>query len=297
MDRIFEVDRQSEGQRLDRFLDDLCSDLSRSRLKDLIVGEHVTISGRPAKPATRLRQGETVSLTIPAPTPSHLEPQQISFGVVYQDSDILVVDKPAGLTVHPGPGHRDGTLVNAVLAMCPELRGVGGIMRPGIVHRLDKNSSGLMVVALNESAHNNLSEQIMARSFDKSYLALVVGRVTPQEAIIDAPIGRDPDYRQRMAIVTPGRDSRTGYRVTNFYKRHSLVAVKPTTGRTHQIRVHFASIGFPLVGDEIYGKSDKALNRHFLHADRLGFHHPSTLEHVEFTSDLPQELRDYLAGL
>ncbi len=285
------------GERLDRFLDRQCADMSRSRLQALIADGCVTLDGAPAKPAARLRPGQSVVLRIPPPKPSRLTPQHIPLHIVYQDADLLVVDKPPGLTVHPAPGHPDHTLVNAVLALCPDLQAVGGTVRPGIVHRLDKDTSGLMVVAKTDAAHRHLSDQLKRRAFTKMYTALAHGKITPPEAVIDAPIGRSRTDRKRMAITQSGRESVTRYRLIHQFNAHSLLEIRPTTGRTHQIRVHLAALGYPLVGDATYGKPDPALNRHFLHASTLGFHHPADDSYCEFTSPLPAELQAYLSSL
>lgn len=287
----------SDARRLDRFVADRVPDLSRSRLHRLISEGSVTLDGVEAKPASRLRSGQRVTVTIPDPVESHLKPQDIALDVVHQDNDILVIDKPAGLTVHPGPGHPDETLANAVLAMCPDLQGIGGTLRPGIVHRLDKDTSGLIVVAKNERAQSTLSRQVREHGFTKGYMALTHGRVSRREAVIEAAIGRDPSNRKRMAVVSEGREAVTRYRVVRYYAAYSLVEVRPTTGRTHQVRVHFASIGHPLAGDSTYGKGHPILERHFLHAHKLGFLLPSTGEYAEFTSPLPAELLTFLDGL
>jgi 23S rRNA pseudouridine1911/1915/1917 synthase len=210
---------------------------------------------------------------------------------VYQDDELLVLDKPAGLTVHPAPGHPSGTLVNALLAICPDLRGIGDRVRPGIVHRLDKDTSGLMVVAKSHRAHLSLSRQIKERKVKKGYLALVSGELKPREGVIDAPIARNPRDRKRMAVVAGGREARTRYKVLRSNGEYSLVEAFPETGRTHQVRVHFASLGHPLVGDHVYGKRSAFLGRQFLHAHLLGFSHPDTGEWREFTSPLPPDLQ------
>lgn len=291
----FNVD--ASGERLDKFLDRHCPDLSRSRLQALIAQGCVAVDGNAAKPSTRLRLRQIVELRIPEPAPSALTPQRIPLNIAYEDAHLLVVNKPAGLTAHPSPGHPDNTLVNAVLALCPDLQGIGGSIRPGIVHRLDKDTSGLMVVAKNERAHKRLAEQLKRRMFTKVYIALVHGSVSPSEAVIEAPIGRANSDRKRMAIVQGGRDAATRYRVTQRFSAHTLVEVRPTTGRTHQIRVHFASLGYPLVGDATYGKPHPRLNRHFLHASTLGFRHPSDDEYREFSAPLPPELQVFLQSL
>lgn len=287
----------ASGERLDKFLNRHCPDLSRSRLQALITQGCVAVDGNAAKPSTRLRLRQIVELRIPEPAPSGLTPQRIPLNIAYEDAHLLVVDKPAGLTAHPAPGHPDNTLVNAVLALCPDLQGIGGSIRPGIVHRLDKDTSGLMVVAKNERAHKRLADQLKRRMFTKVYIALVHGSVLPAEAVIEAPIGRANSDRKRMAIVQGGRDATTRYRVTRRFSAHTLVEVRPTTGRTHQIRVHFASLGYPLVGDATYGKPHPRLNRHFLHASVLGFRHPADDEYREFSAPLPSELQAFLQSL
>ena len=291
MNRIT-VDR--DGERLDRFLSGYRADLSRSRIQALIGEGSATVDGKAAKPSTKVRRGQVVELRIPEPTPSEIEAQRIPLSIVHEDGDLLVVDKPAGMTVHPAPGHPDGTLVNAVLAHCPDLQGIGGTVRPGIVHRLDKDTSGLMVVAKNDRAHRLLSEQLKAREFTKVYIALTQGSVAPAQAVIDAPIGRSNANRQRMAIVDSGREAITRYRTLRHYRAHTLVEARLLTGRTHQIRVHFASLGYPLVGDATYGKADGRLGRHFLHAATLGFKHPDGGDYREFNSALPDELAGFL---
>ena len=291
MNRIT-VDR--DGERLDRFLSGYRADLSRSRIQALIGDGSATVDGKAVKPSTKVRRGQVVELRIPEPTPSEIEAQRIPLSIVHEDGDLLVVDKPAGMTVHPAPGHPDGTLVNAVLAHCPDLQGIGGTVRPGIVHRLDKDTSGLMVVAKNDRAHRLLSEQLKAREFTKVYIALTQGSVAPAQAVIDAPIGRSNSNRQRMAVVERGREAITRYRTLRHYRAHTLVEARLLTGRTHQIRVHFASLGYPLVGDATYGKPDGRLGRHFLHAATLGFRHPGGGDYREFNSALPDELAGFL---
>ncbi len=293
--RVFEA--EADGERLDRFLAAACEDLSRSRLQDLISEGHAAVDGRPVKPATRLKLGQSVTLSIPAPVPSRLTAQAIPLDIVYEDGDLLVVDKPAGMAVHPSPGHADGTLANAVLAHCPDLEGIGGELRPGIVHRLDKNTSGLLVVAKNARAHEYLAQQFKSQAVSKRYRALVHGDIQPDEAVIEGPIGRHPRDRKRMAVVDGGREATTTYRVLERYKGFTLLEVYPKTGRTHQIRVHMASVRHALVGDRTYGRPHPQLERHFLHANMLGFQAPSTERYVEFTSALPPELQDILSQL
>lgn len=277
--------------RLDRFLANQDVGLSRARLQRLIREGYVTLNGGLAKASAIVKQGDRVSLQVPPPQPLSLKPESIPIRIVYDDVHLVVVDKPAGLTVHPAPGHPSGTLVNALLALYPNLPGIGGWQRPGIVHRLDKDTSGLMVVAKTDDSHHGLSNQIQERRILKGYTALVHGPVVDDEGIIDAPIDRDPCNRKRMAVVEGGRASQTRYVVVGRYYDYTLVEVFPTTGRTHQIRVHFASLGHPLVGDTLYGGRSDLLERQFLHAHMLGFEHPESGEYVEFRSPLSSDLQ------
>jgi 23S rRNA pseudouridine1911/1915/1917 synthase len=207
------------------------------------------------------------------------------------------VDKPAGLTVHPAPGHPAHTLVNAILAHFPHLADIGDSLRPGVVHRLDKDTSGVMLVAKNQVAQANLSKQFKSHSVTKAYLALVKGKLEPESGIIEADIGRDPKNRKKMAVVAEGREARTEYRVIKYIGGYTLLEIMPETGRTHQIRVHLAAIGFPVVGDKVYGVKSKYLTRQFLHACRLGFKLPSSGEYMEFESDLPPDLEQALEAI
>jgi 23S rRNA pseudouridine1911/1915/1917 synthase len=292
MTRALEFFADHDGERLDAFLSRRCGqELSRSYAHKLIADGLVTVNGAPSKPSHRLGRGDDVVVLLPPPEVVALEAEAIPLGIVYQDEDVIVVDKPAGLTVHPAAGHPRGTLVNALLTVCPELANIKGTLRPGIVHRLDKDTSGLLVVAKNERAHASLARQIKEREVHKVYLALVRGRVEPPEGVIDAPIGRHPRRRQRMAVVEGGRAAQTRYRVRELLDDgYSLVEAEPLTGRTHQIRVHFASIGHPVVGDRLYGKASPLVGRQFLHAWRLGFRLPASGRYQEFESPLPGDL-------
>ena len=288
----------TQGQRLDRYLVARCPDLSRSRIGRLVQGGLVSVNDQPAKPALMVRPGDRVALTLPPPEPLKLTPEAIPLAVVYEDGDILVVDKPPGLPVHPSPGHPTHTLVNALLAHCRDLSGIGGVLRPGIVHRLDMDTSGLMVVAKNDAAHRLLSLAIKERRVKKVYLALVWGWPEPPAGTIQASIGRDPRNRKRMAVVPEGREARTGYRTLQTYPECALLELHPETGRTHQLRVHLASMGYPIVGDALYSRRRSALvGRQFLHAHAIGFHLPSSGRYMEFTTPLPSDLQAALALL
>ncbi|MEX2431356.1 MAG: RluA family pseudouridine synthase, partial [Dehalococcoidia bacterium] len=262
------------GERLDRFVQSKCPDLSRSRCSSLVRGGHVIVNGVRAKPSAALRSGDVIEITVPPPVALDLIAQDIPLTIIYQDAHVLVVDKPAGLTVHPAPGHPDSTLVNALLALMEGtgdaagqgLSGIGGVHRPGIVHRLDKDTSGLIVVAKTDAAHASLTRQLKERKVKKTYAALVHGLVPRDEGAIEGPISRHPRHRQRMAIVEGGRDALTRYRVVQRYADCTLVEAYPVTGRTHQIRVHFAAIGHALFGDALYGRRSPLLAHQFLHA-------------------------------
>ncbi len=280
----------ASGVRLDKFVGEKCPELSRTHAQKLVAGGFITVNGRPAKSSLKLNAGDRVDITIPPEPPSRLTPEHIPLDIVYEDDDLLVVDKPAGLAVHPAPGHPGHTLVNAILSYLPGLAENGDSLRPGIVHRLDKDTSGLLLVAKNRVTQANLSEQFKSRSVAKSYLVLVRGKLTPESGIIEAAIGRDPRNRQRMAVVSRGREARTEYRVVRYVGDCSLLEIKPATGRTHQIRVHLAAIGFPVLGDTTYGVKSPHLSRQFLHASKLGFQLPSTGRYVEFESPLPPDL-------
>jgi 23S rRNA pseudouridine1911/1915/1917 synthase len=284
----FIVDRP--GIRLDRYVSGECGELSRSYARKLIDQGYVTVNGEVVKASHKLDVGDRVSVTIPPPAPSPLAAEAIPLTIIYEDSDLLVVDKPAGLTVHPAPGHPSHTLVNAVLAYCPDILAIDGSQRPGIVHRLDKDTSGLMLVAKNHAAHLNLSQQLRARSIVRRYKVLVRGRLSPEHGAIEAPIGRDPRHRQRMAVVSRGRQARTRYRVLGYPGESTLLEATLETGRTHQIRVHLSAIGYPVVGDTVYGTRSPFLGRQFVHAHRLRFQLPGTGEIVELGSELPPDL-------
>ena len=281
------------GVRLDRYLAQECLELSRSHVQRLISDGYVTVNSYVAKGSLKLSTGDRITALIPTPGPPTPLPEEIPLAIVYEDKDLLVVDKPAGLVVHPAPGHPGYTLVNAILAHCKDIE-INGTMRPGIVHRLDKNTSGLMIVAKNDAAQQNLSNQIKARSVLKRYLVLVQGHLSPERGVIEAPIGRDPGNRKMMAVVTEGREARTQYRVIRYMDNYTLLEVTTETGRTHQIRVHLSAIGFPVVGDEVYGKRSHIIKRQFLHACHLGFRLPSSGEYVEFSSNLAQDLEEAL---
>jgi 23S rRNA pseudouridine1911/1915/1917 synthase len=290
--------------RLDQALALSMPDFSRAQWQRLIKEGHVAVDGEQGKVSQKLSGSEVIAATVPAAKETDLVAEDILLDIRYEDSDILVVNKPAGMVVHPAAGHESGTLVNAVLYHCPELEGVGGEKRPGIVHRLDKDTSGLIVVAKNDQALRFMQAQFKERTIGKTYLALVDGLIQPSQALIDAPIGRDPRQRKRMAVIAPGgsataRTAQTGYSAEIYFNDHTLVNCELHTGRTHQIRVHLAYIGFPIVGDTVYGrrKPSLRLKRQFLHAASLTFERPSDGELMTLTAELPPALQHILDQL
>ena len=293
---VHEVEVRGGESRLDQYLAQLDLGLTRSRLRQLILEGHVQVNGGPSKPSLRLRLGDHVTVTVPQPRPAGVVAQAMPLTVVYQDADLVIIDKPAGLSVHPGPGHPDQTLVNGLLALCPDIQGIGGEIRPGIVHRLDKDTSGLIIAAKNEGAHHRMSDLIRDRKVEKGYLAMVEGTPSPDSGTVDAPIGRDPRRRTRMAVTAGGRESRTGYRMIEPAGTCSLLELRLHTGRTHQARVHLAWLGHPLLGDAVYGRRSPLLPRHFLHAHYLAFSHPVSGEPLQFRSPLPPDLQSALVA-
>lgn len=295
--RTFNLVADKPGSRLDKYVSEQVPGVSRTQVQRLIVGGYVKVNGRPAKPGLKLSTNDRVTVILAPPTTA-LTPEAIPLNILYEDNDLMVIDKPAGLTVHPAPGHPSHTLVNAILSHLPALD-TGDRQRPGIVHRLDRDTSGLILVAKNSAAHQNLANQFKSRSVAKAYLVLVKGRLTPRDGVIEAPIGRDSRDRKRMAVVAEGRgrQARTHYHVVRYIDNYTLLEVRPETGRTHQIRVHLSAIGFPVVGDAAYGVKSPHLSRQFLHAARLGFRLPSTNEYVEFKSELPTDLQQALEDI
>ncbi len=300
------------GERLDQALAAVVVDLSRAALQRLIRGGHVTVAGKPVRSSDRVRGGETVDLELPSPEPIDAEPEAIPLSILFEDDDLVIVDKAAGMAVHPGAGVRHGTLVNALLHHCRGLSGIGGAERPGIVHRLDRDTTGVMVIARNDVAHRALSSQFKARTVRKLYEALAWGLPRSGSGVVDQPIGRHPSARVKMAVRSDGRPSRTAYRVVSRFGPVSLFELTPSTGRTHQIRVHLSSIKHPIVGDPLYGgkrvdtlrdSGMREILRRFkgvaLHARSLGFTHPATGEWCEFRAPRPaafQEILDSLAS-
>lgn len=304
-DRLRRLTLDAPGERLDRALVAAMPDVSRNQLQRLIREGQVLVDGEPAKARRRLEGGESVQVQLPPPLETTIVPESIPLDIRYEDDDLLLVNKPAGMVVHPSTGHYSGTLVNAVLAHCPDVLDVGGELRPGIVHRLDRDTSGLIVVAKNDRALNYMQAQFKARTVQKRYLALVEGQVQPPAALIDAPIGRDPSQRKKMAVITVrsqkfhARSAQTTYETVTSYDDFTLLSCELHTGRTHQIRVHLKYIGHPIVGDRAYGRRRPRLpiSRQFLHAEMIGFKRPSDDAELTFHAELPAELQRVLDAL
>ncbi len=306
----FSITTEDVGERLDRYLTRQLPAYSRAYLQELIEQQQILVHGRPTKSGYRLRDNDCVTVSLPPPKPSGMLAEPIPLAVLYEDEHLLVVNKAAGMVVHPSPGNASGTLVNALLAHCTQLSGIGGVERPGIVHRLDKDTSGAIVVAKDDATHRSLARQFAERRVKKLYLAIVRGDMRNAEGVIEAAVGRHPVHRQKMSTHTRGgRQAVTEYRVRERFGLFTLVELQPRTGRTHQIRVHMAAIGHPLLGDPTYGRDRKELRRspparqlswfrrQALHAWVLGFVHPTTGEWLECRAPLPADLEHLLARL
>ncbi|HWP96156.1 MAG TPA: RluA family pseudouridine synthase [Syntrophomonadaceae bacterium] len=293
------VEEEMEGERLDAFLAEQVEALSRTLVQILIRDAKVTVNGSARKSSYHVQAGDEIYIVIPDLQKVEIVPQDLPLEIIYEDSDLVVVNKPRGMVVHPAHGNWDGTLVNALLYHIHDLSGINGELRPGIVHRLDKDTSGVIVVAKNDHAHRSLAEQIREHSIEREYIALVHDRIQENLGSIEAPIGRSKSDRKKMAVVADGRPATSEYQVLERFFNYTLVKVKLLTGRTHQIRVHFAYIKHPVVGDPLYGpvKQHLNMNTQALHAFRLGFQHPSSGEYIEFQSPLPDYFEAVLTGL
>jgi 23S rRNA pseudouridine1911/1915/1917 synthase len=306
------ISEKDEGKRIDQFLAETDLNLSRSQAKNLIEKGLILLNRRSTKPSTHLKAGDVVSGILPESRLLSLVPEPLPLSILYEDPSIIVIDKPSGMVVHPAPGNLSGTLVNALLYHCKDLAGINGVLRPGIVHRLDKDTSGVMVVAKDDEAYHQLTKQFKNRTIEKVYLAIAYGKFTQDEGLIDSAIGRHPSQRKRMSIRTKkGRPATTRWRVKERLDGFTLLEIFPQTGRTHQIRVHLTSMGHPLLGDPLYGRKGKPgtiqdpvlkecvkrMDRQALHAQRLGFNHPRTGERVQFVSPIPQDMREVLEWL
>lgn len=297
----FIVEKEEEGKRIDAYLAKK-EDISREHVQRIIKEENILVNGKKTKPAYKVQKNDKIALEEEQPKEIELKAQEIPIEIIYQDDDIIVVNKPKGMVVHPGNGNPDGTLVNSLMAICKDsLSGIGGEIRPGIVHRLDKDTSGVLVVAKNDKAHINLSNQIKNHEVEKTYIALVRGIVKENEATINMPIGRNKNDRKKMAVEKDGKEAITNFKVLERYPKDNctLLEVKIETGRTHQIRVHLSHIGYPVIGDEVYsnGKNKWGIKGQCLHAKKLKFKHPITGKEMEFEAELPDYFKDVLRQL
>ena len=297
----FIVEKEEEGKRIDAYLAKK-EDISREHVQRIIKEENILVNGKKTKPAYKVQKNDKISLEEEQPKEIELKAQEIPIEIIYQDDDIIVVNKPKGMVVHPGNGNPDGTLVNSLMAICKDsLSGIGGEIRPGIVHRLDKDTSGVLVVAKNDKAHINLSNQIKNHEVEKTYIALVRGIVKENEATINMPIGRNKNDRKKMAVEKDGKEAITNFKVLERYPKDNctLLEVKIETGRTHQIRVHLSHIGYPIIGDTVYsnGKNKWGIKGQCLHAISLKFKHPTTGKEMKIEAQLPKYFKDILRQL
>jgi len=296
---ILEITENQAGERIDRFLAD-SQDLTRSFLQKILKEGEVIVNGKSVKANYKLRKGDRIEFEIPEAVEPDIVAEDIPLSILYEDADVLVVDKPKGMVVHPAAGHYSRTLVNAVMYHCKgELSGINGVLRPGIVHRIDRDTTGSIIICKNDMAHNEIARQLKEHSINRRYRAIVTGVLKDEEGTIEGAIGRDKKDRKKMAITADGKPAVTHYRVLQRFKHYTYVECVLETGRTHQIRVHMASIGHPLLGDEVYGRrSDKyKCEGQCLHAMTLGFHHPRTGEYIEVNAPLPPYFENLLAVL
>jgi len=294
------VEQESDGVRLDVFLSELYTEKSRSFFQKLIKDGKVSLDGETVTKAGRtLSLGEEVAVLFPEPETLSVEPEDIPLDIVYEDDQVILVNKPKGMVVHPAAGHFTGTLVNALLYHCKDLSGINGVLRPGIVHRIDRDTTGIIIACKTDLAHRAVAEQLRVHSISRRYRAIVKGNLPDDEGTITGDIGRDPKERKKMAVVPNGKEAVTHYTVLERFGNYTFVECRLETGRTHQIRVHMAHIGHPLLGDDVYGngKSPFRTEGQVLHAGTLGFVHPVTGEYMEFTAELPAYFRDILSGL
>jgi 23S rRNA pseudouridine1911/1915/1917 synthase len=297
----FVVAPEDAGVRIDRYLSDQCQDISRSYLQKLLKEQSVLVEEKPVKSNYKVNTGDRISLTLPEIREPEIVPEDIPLDIIYEDKDIILINKPKGMVVHPAAGHYSGTLVNGLMSHCrSELSGINGVMRPGIVHRIDMDTTGVLIVCKNDMAHNSISQQLKDHSITRRYAAIVHGVLKDDEGTINAPIGRHPIDRKKMSINEKnGRDAITHYRVLERFRQYTYIECQLETGRTHQIRVHMASTGHPLLGDSVYGpaKCPFRLNGQTLHAGVLGIIHPRTGEYMEFTAPLPDYFEELLRKL
>lgn len=301
MKQEYIVPEKSSGLRIDKFLTEICPDYTRSFLQKLLKSELVEVNGKPVKSSYKTAAGDTVTFEVPEAVEAEITAQEMPLDILYEDEDVILINKPKGMVVHPAAGHYEGTLVNGLMHHCREqLSGINGVMRPGIVHRIDMDTTGVLIVCKNDLAHNSIAEQLKVHSITRKYYAVVFGSLKDDEGTIHAPIGRHPNDRKKMSINSKnGKDAVTHYKVLARFHGYTLVECRLETGRTHQIRVHMASIGHPLLGDQVYGpaKQPFRLQGQTLHAGVLGFLHPRTGEYMEFSAPLPKYFEELLEKL
>ena len=295
------VKKENDNNRIDKFINDRMADVSRSYIQKLIKDNRVTVDLKPVKANYRVKEGERVEVGLPEPVSLDIEPQNIPLDIVYEDEDVLLINKPKDMVVHPSAGHMDGTLVNALLYHCKDsLSSINGVMRPGIVHRIDKDTTGLLIICKNDKAHNCIAEQLKVHSITRRYQAIVWNNLTADEGVVDAPIGRHPVDRKKMAInYKNGKTAVTHYKVLERFGKYTYIECELETGRTHQIRVHMTSIGHPLIGDSVYGPDRQPFKTQgqVLHAKVFGFIHPTTGQYMEFEVPLPEYFENILEKL
>ncbi|MBQ2680105.1 MAG: RluA family pseudouridine synthase [Firmicutes bacterium] len=298
MEEIFlTAEEKDEGRRVDVFVAECLEEISRSRVQSLLESENILVNGKKVKSNYKLKINDMVSVSMPPLYEAEIVPEDIPLDILYEDEHIIVVNKPKGMVVHPAPGHFSGTLVNALMYHCRDnLSGINGVLRPGIVHRIDKDTSGILVVAKTDTAHKGLAEALSVHDIKRIYYAIVMNKVKEEEGTIDKPIGRHKTDRKKMAVVPNGRNAVTHYKVIEYLGKYTFIEARLETGRTHQIRVHMASIGNPLLGDEVYGSKKQPFNTdgQVLHAGVLGFIHPVTGEYMEFSAPLPEYFQKVL---
>lgn len=295
------VEKENDNNRIDKFINDRMADVSRSYIQKLIKDNRVTVDLKPVKANYRVKEGDRVEVGLPEPVSLDIEPQNIPLDIVYEDEDVLLINKPKDMVVHPSAGHMDGTLVNALLYHCKDsLSSINGVMRPGIVHRIDKDTTGLLIICKNDKAHNCIAEQLKVHSITRRYQAIVWNNLTADEGVVDAPIGRHPVDRKKMAInYKNGKTAVTHYKVLERFGKYTYIECELETGRTHQIRVHMTSIGHPLIGDSVYGPDRQPFKTQgqVLHAKVFGFIHPTTGQYMEFEVPLPEYFENILEKL
>ena len=298
MERLVLVYKEIEDLRIDKYLASELDDMTRTQIQLLITDKNVTVNGNVIKSNYKLKLDDMIEITIPDPVECDILPENIPLDVYYEDEDLIVINKPSGMVVHPGNGNYEHTLVNALMYHCKDLSSINGVNRPGIVHRIDKDTSGLIVACKNDFSHKELSKQFMDKTVSRKYYAICHGVITHNQGKIDAPIGRNPDNRQQMGVVENGKYAKTHFKVLERFEKYTLCEMQLETGRTHQIRVHMKYIGFPVAGDPLYGpRKVVGNNGQYLHAKTLGFVHPRTGQYMEFDSPLPDFYEEFLKEL